>query len=270
MLVGMSFITLLRYVYESQGCYDEENGFLYQDPSCYHWGNLVLSLECFAVFVTMMAHVFPRQVANHINSNRDNPEIDLLTSSAADKDPLLFLRPTSRFTGGFSKGKTRGPILKSLSAHHSIVNHLIRNVQDINREFKEAGKIQKTRRVWLGGHGCPTGMALSSSRYKSERLDSNSITQIDWDALDPNAVIFLDSCSTGKSLPNGKPNFADHVRVAAGPNRRVIAPTINSNDTQLRLRDAATFSIGFETEDGTNITYEPSYEEALEKVTRAK
>ncbi len=195
-----------------------------------------------------------------------NVTIDSLSSGPIDRECILFLRPTQDHNGAFSVGKEREGILKELSLHHRIVNRLVRNVDDINVLFKKySSNNRKLKYVWLSGHGSSNSVSLSSDWRNSGMLNLKSGAKIQWDLLDPEAVIFLESCSTGKEELKGKPNFADAVKAAVGT-RRVIAPTCDSTDAMLRLYDAVAFDLGFENK-GTKVTYEPTYELASKKMS---
>ena len=145
------------------------------------------------------------------------------------------------YNGGFKPNFGESEVLRKLSKSYTVYEMRVSSIPDINEAIEWVRLKKKTiQLLWLRAHGSSKGMAFSKKRTQGV-----SLSQIDYSKLAPDAAIWLQSCSTGASPRPFCLSPAEHVKLAAGPDRRVFAPNEITGCDALELVDPETREIKF-------------------------
>lgn len=171
--------------------------------------------------------------------NVHNSDVVLvLTAKHDDNGSLSFIKPVTAFRLHNQK-------------HTKIVYKTVSSLGDIQSAI-ETMKTQNNRLkgLWIHAHGSTTGFQLGEDLHdpnseirNSDSIDSRYHVHLEnakclrrsFSKLEDDAVIILQCCSTGKIKNDGRASIAQTFATIA-PGRRVIAPTKNSNASQLHFR----------------------------------
>lgn len=128
-------------------------------------------------------------------------------------------------------------ILRQLSKKYIIYKRTVSSVADINKviDWIKSEKNKTIQLLWIRAHGSPTTVCFSK-----ELTQGVSLSGIDYFKLASHATIWLQSCSTGANPGTFKLSVAEHVKLAAGPHRKVFAPSGITSTDAFELVDSDT------------------------------
>jgi hypothetical protein len=165
-----------------------------------------------------------------------------------EKPNFLITYPTSDWNKAFSRKETVD-YLKSLKEHHDVILRIVQTKQEAYAALDWFPDIQ----TWSpGGHGSKTRLSFSGdfadimAGQSEDSVISTCDTELSYHMqnLAPDAVIFLDSCETGKGGA-GADNLANHVRSQVGT-RKVISSKVSFATKDMRVTSHHPFDVKIE------------------------
>jgi len=169
-----------------------------------------------------------------------------------NRDVILFLKAKDDHNDALS---IPSPVLFTLTSQkkYPVVFKEISSCQDIQSAIeKMQQQNNRIHAIWINAHGDKSGVALSqtndlatvkNSADKDYKLSRDRI-KYSMASLDKNAVIVLESCSTGKVDGLEDPNIAQTVATIT-ETHTVIAPTEDLNKVGARIRNLETMDVQF-------------------------
>lgn len=180
-----------------------------------------------------------------------------------DKDVILILSASGDHNGAFGILNSTSISALKKQTKYTVICKTIDSVEQLDEVVSQIATQQnnRIRSLWIRAHGHPGGFSLSDQTPTNiktpdicelncgthmfamfspvNRLLTNSIS-----LLSKDATIVLESCSTGKPLPNRQLNIAQKISALAG-GRKVFAPTRDTASVFNKIASLDSFEYRF-------------------------
>ena len=168
--------------------------------------------------------------------NSENPK-DYLTFDKKDlREKFLFLSAEEDQNGLLEPQNILG-LLKDINRKYDLKYRVVKSVDDICREVKEASQQGKLSNVFIDAHSDSFGMCLSNCKSQQGWLHKFLDYKDCFKGMDPNGKITLYGSKTGESVAgNPKDNIAQ--KIATDSKVQVIAPIDHVSPSGIQVSNA--------------------------------
>jgi hypothetical protein len=180
-----------------------------------------------------------------------------------DKDVILILSAAGDHNGAFGILNADSISALKKQTKYTVICKTIDSVEQLHEVVSQVATDQKNKiqSLWIRAHGYPEGFSLSNqtpTNIKTPDISEmncgnhmfarfspvNSLLTNSISLLSKDATIVLESCSTGKPLPNRQLNIAQKISALAG-GRKVFAPTRDTASVFNKIASLDSFEYRF-------------------------